>query len=121
MDDLESKLKGLSLRAPSRELDDRVLRLKPERPSHGSRAGWRVPLWFAVAISFVVGCAGFVGGAIWRNPLTPAKSETSPAVRVEWLIDTSSSSDPFDFTSASADSPVRDWEMLITTGTDAST
>lgn len=118
MDKLESKLRDLSLRAPSHKLDDRVLGLKPERPSRAVR---RVPLWSAVASCIVVAIVGFTAGALYRGRPSPESPGTRPPVRVELICDSPSGTNPFDFTAASADSPGREWGITVISATETST
>jgi hypothetical protein len=118
MDNLESRLKDLSLRAPSHELDDRVLGLKPERPARALR---RVPLWSAVAASLLMAGFGFAAGVTCPGARSRDKLETRPPIRVELICDSPSGTNPFDFTAASSGFPAREWELKVITDTDTST
>ena len=118
MDNLESRLKDLSLRAPSQELDDRVLGLKPERPSRAAR---RVPLWSAVAASLVMASLGFAAGVTCHGAGSPDKPETRPPIRIELICDSPSGTNPFDFTPASSDFPAREWEITVISDAETST
>lgn len=118
MDNLESKLKALSLRAPSQELDDRVLGLKPELPSRALR---RVPLWSAVAASLLMASLGFAVGVNCHGTRSADTPETRPPVRVELICDSPSGTNPFDFTAASSDVPDREWEIVVISDAETST
>jgi len=118
MDNLESKLKGLSLREPSRELDDRILGLKPERPSRAVR---RVPLWAAVAVSLAMASLGFAAGLNCRGVGTADTPGARPPIRIELICDSPSGTNPFDFTAAASDLPAREWELKVISVTETAT
>ena len=118
MDNLESRLRDLSLQAPSQELDERVLGLKPERPSRAVR---RVPLWSAVAASLLMASVGFAAGLNCRGVGTADTPGTRPPISVELICESPSGTNPFDFTGASSDFPAREWELKVITDTDTST
>ena len=118
MDNLESKLKGLSLRVPSQELDERVLGLKPELPSHAVR---RVPLWSAVAASLVMAGLGFAAGVTCHGTGSPRPTETRPPISVELICESPCGANPFDFTAVSSDFPAREWELKVISDTETAT
>jgi len=118
MDNLGSKLKELSLRAPSQELDDRVLGLKTERPPRPVR---RVPLWSAVAASLVMASLGFAAGVACHGTRTVDSPETRPPIRVELIYDSPTGTNPFDFTTASTDFAHSEWEVTVIGDTETST
>jgi len=101
MDDLEQKLRGLPLRTPSHDLDERILppveMITVRRPEAFVRR--RVPLWAAVAASLVLAAVGFAGGVLLVAHRPPAGSQvaTPPVVRME-VIYTNSPPNPFDYT-----------------------
>ena len=102
MKDLESKLKALRLRPPSRNLDDRVLAQKRERPVAASYAVRRVPIWLTAAVALVMALAGFATGAAWRGEQpSSAEHHRSAPVMVHVIYNSPSSGNPFDFTHAS--------------------
>jgi hypothetical protein len=116
MQDLESKLKKLSLRPPSEQLDERVLSLKRARPSRPSRGGVCVPLWTAAAASVLMGILGFSIGLVYRGkPSADLRQERHP-VTVELLCDSPSGTNPFDFTTVSDDLLRTDWKVKIVKG-----
>jgi hypothetical protein len=110
MDNLESKLRDLALRAPSHELDERILGLKPERHSRAVR---RVPLWSAVAASLVMASLGFGAGLTCHGTRTVDSPETRPPIRVELIYHSPSGTNPFDFTTASSGFPARESEITV--------
>ncbi len=113
MKNLESKLKKLPLVAPARNLDDRVLAQKPERPVHPLRAPRRVPVWVTVAIALIMAVAGFAGGLAWRSGRTVASHPCRPQVVIQVIYDSPASRNPFDFTIASHFFPAREVETTI--------
>ena len=121
MSDLESKLRELPVRAPSQELDDRVLSAKPARQSRPSRLGRLVPLWCAVVASLVVGSLGFAGGTLYEGKRSAASREARPPIRIELIYDSPTGVNPFDFTSATADFPDEQWEVRVTSDAETST
>ena len=121
MSDLESKLRGLSVHAPSQELDDRVLNLKPEQQSGPSRLGRLVPLWSAIVASIIVGSLGFAGGTVYEAKRSAASLEARPPIRIELIYDSPTGINPFDFTSATADFPDEQWDVRVTSDVDTST
>ena len=118
MDNLESNLRKLPLRAPSERLDDRVLGLKPERTS---RAAQRVPVWSAVAASLLMAGLGFAAGLNCRGAGTVDSPEADPPIRVELIYDSPTGTNPFDFTTASTDFSHGEWELTVIAGTETST
>jgi hypothetical protein len=121
MEDLEPKLKKLSVRAASHELDDRVLSAKPERQFGASCVRRLVPLWAALAACIVVGSLGFAGGTAYESKRSAASLEARPPIRIELIYDSPTGINPFDFTSATADFPDEEWEVRVTSDVETST
>lgn len=115
MEDLESKLRGLRLRRPSQNLDERIMAQKPERPVQPSPARWRVPVWLAAAAALVMAVAGFAAGRAWRGNQTVAMSRSQPSVMLQVIYHSPSSANPFDFTRASDIFPAGKMETTIQT------
>ena len=113
MKDLESKLREIALRAPSGELDRRVMAQKPERPVQPSPAPWRIPLWLAGAVAVTMAVAGFAAGLAWRGrPAPPPRSTLMPAT-IQVIYRSPSEANPFDFTPASDIFPAGKMEAKI--------
>jgi hypothetical protein len=121
MEDLESRLRGLPVRAPSQELDDRVLSAKPERQFGASCVRRLVPLWAALAACIVVGSLGFAGGTAYESKRSAGNFEARPPIRIELIYDSPTGINPFDFTSASAEFPDEQWEVRVTSDVETST
>jgi hypothetical protein len=121
MEDLESRLRGLPVRAPSQELDERVLTAKPEREFRPSRLRRLVPLWAAMAACIVMGSLGFAGGTFYEGKRSAASLEARPPIRIELIYDSPTGINPFDFTSATADFPDEEWEVRVTSDVETST
>ena len=96
MDDIEARLKRLSLRQPSEGLDRRVLSqaslAEPRRPR------WSVPLWAAAAMSAAVGWAGFMAGLAMRSDRPTVAAEEPSPVMSEVLCQSPAGRNPFDLT-----------------------
>jgi hypothetical protein len=116
MRNFESKLKRLRLLAPSEQLDERVLGVRPERAEGPSRAPRRIPLWSAAAVSLIMGSLGFVGGAICQSRRLPGTAEMRTPIRVELICDSPSGTNPFDFTTVSDDLQDTDWKVKVIKG-----
>jgi len=115
MDDFESKLKRLPLRAPSPRLDARVVAQKPERPIQPSPVTWRVPVWLAAAAAAIMALAGFAAGTAWRGERRVVEFRPSPPVTIQVIHDSSATGNPFDFTRASDIFPAGKMEATIHT------
>jgi hypothetical protein len=118
---LERRLRRLSLRAPSQELDACILSLKSERSSLAARTGRRVPLWSAVAASGLMGCVGFGVGTVCQVKWATRSVESRPPIVVEIVCDSPSGTNPFDFTSPAAGFPDEKWEGRVITHVQSST
>ena len=95
MDEFESRLKGLPLRAPRKGLDHRVLAQRPRTVTALLRRG--VPLWAVAAASAALALTGFLAGARWQRERVPQVAPITAHV----VCDAPSGRNPFDFTSAS--------------------
>lgn len=105
MDDLERKLKTLSLGEPSAGLRDRIFSDEPAaapvraiRPRLYAR---RIPLAWAAAVALFCSVAGYGAGAM-RRPAAPAAAIPASTVRVE-VIKTTNPRNMFDFTAPAND------------------
>jgi len=116
MEDFESKLKRVRLRAPSPELDERVLAQKPQRPVRISLAGRRVPFWLAAAAAVAMAGVGFATGLAWRRqqPIAAERRLPSPAT-IQVIYNSPAEGNPFDFTRASHFFPAGRLEATIQT------
>ena len=101
MEQLESRLKALPLRAPSRNLDVRVLGQKPQRPLQPLRTPRRVPIWLTAAVGLLMAFAGFATGLAWRGEQATTDLHRAVPVMVHVIYNSPASGNPFDFTRAS--------------------
>ena len=113
MKDLERKLRRFPLAAPSRDLDDRVLAQKPERPAEPCRERRRVPLWLTAAIALIMAAVGFGAGVTWRSAPPVATRDRRPPVMIQVIYSSPTSRNPFDFTNASQFFPAGKPEVTI--------
>jgi hypothetical protein len=99
MEDFESRLKGLRLRQPSPELDQRILAAKTQAvPANGRRRVRQMPLWAAAAASLLLGLFGFAAGFAVRGSPPVILSSQNPPASVQVIYHAPSTGDPFDFT-----------------------
>lgn len=116
MKDLETKLRGLPLRVPSNELDERVMAQKPPRPASAAPSSWRLPMWAVAAVALVMAFMGFTVGAAWRGePAVVVEQPPPPPVMVQVIYNSRSSPNPFDFTHTSDMFPGGELETTIRT------
>jgi hypothetical protein len=99
MDEIEARLKRLSLRQPSAALDHRVLSQAPQMsPVESPRPRWAVPLWAAAAASMAIGGIGFMAGMAVRTDRPGAVAEEPPPVTTDVLCQSPEGRNPFDLT-----------------------
>ena len=110
MKELESKLKGLPVRRPSADLDDRVLREKPEQPMQPYRQRRRVSVWVTAIVGLMMALVGFVAGAAWRGGGQTARPEGPPRAVIQVIHNSAGSRNRFDFTRASHFLPAGEME-----------
>ena len=115
MKNLEWKLRKLPLVTPSRDLDDRVLAQKPERPMQPFHKPWRVPAWATAALGVIMAGAGFIGGVAWRGEQRVPRRQPRAPVIIQVIYDSPSSRNPFDFTQASDIFPAGELKATIQT------
>lgn len=111
MKNLESKLRKLPLIAPSRDLDERVLAQKPERPMQPLPGRRGLPIWVAAAVALIMGIVGFGAGTAWRSRRPIAGRDRRPPVMIQVIYNSPTSPNPFDFTTASHFFPAGELEV----------
>ena len=106
MDDLELRLKSLSVGAPSENLRKRIFGEKPKRHEwkrYGPRRplNLRIPLAWAALMMMAIGVAGFAAGRLGEKSRRPIAYSRESVVRIQ-LIEAPAGRQIFDFTQTSA-------------------
>lgn len=114
MDDLISKLKGLAIRRPSKDLDDRVLGLLGVDSASPSVRGRRVSPWWTLAASLLMAALGFLAGATWRGGAASSPSVPPPPARIEVVLERSIN--PFDYSGTSEEERGGGWNTKVVLG-----
>ena len=97
MDDLEIRLKSLSVRAPSQGLRERIFGRQPKRSRLRSCIGWRISLPWAAVLMAAMGLAGFSAARFGGRAPAPVTARQTPAVVVQ-IVEAPPGRQVFDFT-----------------------
>jgi hypothetical protein len=108
---LRSRIKRLPLMTPSPDLDERVLRQKPERPVPTYPVPRRVPLWGTAVVGLSMVVLGFVAGAAWRGGQSATSQDSPSGVVVHVIHHAAPWGNPFDFSRPVHFFPAKDVEV----------
>ncbi len=108
MKNFEDRLKKVSRKAPSPQLDRRVEELLAVRP----RRRLAVNVWWAAAACLLTGLVGFTAGSVGGRAPAAQPATAPQEVALQVVYSSPGSPNPFDLTSVNDSATTKPWKVI---------